>query len=153
MQQILIRSNQADGRFFLQGLGKQSLQWGTATSAQTSGRAGCDQVVTGIFEWHQWSVRESESPVVLAARSFAQRVASIPEVCAVVLDLGDSEPRITTYIERRDIAVRSRVHNLEFEVLGEYPSLAIDFLVLSLDSPGACVPAEGCSGIRIILRR
>lgn len=88
-----------------------------------------------------------------AARSFSESVQGIPEVRAVVLDVADTEPRITTYIERRDLAVRSRVHAAEFAVLKRFRALSLDFRVLSLDSPAARLPEEGSVGIRIMFRR
>ena len=91
--------------------------------------------------------------IAAAAAAFANRVKAIPEVRAVVLDVGDSEPRVTTYLERRDTQVRQRVYEAEMESHAASGPLGIDFRVRSLDNPGCSVPDGATAGLRVIFRR
>jgi hypothetical protein len=87
------------------------------------------------------------------ARSFAESVRDIPEVRGVVLDLGDAEPRLTTYIARREAGVRNRVYALERAFYRQFPALEVDFRTVCLDWRGSAMPAEDGPDVQVLLRQ
>jgi hypothetical protein len=77
----------------------------------------------------------------------------MPGVRAVVLDTTDPEVRITTFIDKRDPDLRSRIYAVEFEVLGRFGSFTADFRVRSLDTPGSQIPEHlPIGGVRVFGR-
>ena len=110
--------------------------WGTAVSVQTDR----GMQIPGVLAWRPRSESASGTPALRAAQAFASRVLTMPGVRAVALDRSDPEVRITTFIEKRDPDLRSRIYAVEFEVLGMFESLAADFRVRSLEMLGSEIP-------------
>ena len=111
------------------------------------------QAQPALSDWGEWIALSRHGQICGLATRFARRVKAILEVQAVTLDLGGDEPRIVTYIERRDLDVRHRVYEVEDEVCAESPGLQVDFHVVSLDAPGAAVPAATVAGATLLMRR
>jgi hypothetical protein len=88
-----------------------------------------------------------------AARSFSESVELIPEVRAVVIDIDRREPLITTYVGKRDPAVRSRIYVVEDETHARFPLVHVDFRVLSLEGSSSFPTSEADAGVHVLFSR
>jgi len=102
-------------------------------------------------DWQEWLAFSRHRRIRELAERFAGRVSAIAEVKAVTFDWSEDEPRIVTYIEKRDLAVRHRVYEAEDEVCAGLAGLQLDFQVVSLDAPGAVVPPATAAGPVLLL--
>lgn len=122
----------------------------STTGTVGSGTARCDSAFGPSGRWGEYAAHRR---IVEAAQHFADRASVIGEVKAVVLDFGDSEPQIVTYIAGRDVGVRSRVYAIEREVHRSFPELAIDFRVKRLDANGQAADKWKARASHVLLSR
>lgn len=82
-----------------------------------------------------WEVIDHGGPgrAVAAAYAFAQTVAAIKDVVAVMHAIDDEVHLIWTFICRRDKEVRRRVYACELWLMEQYPGLLCDFNVIARD--------------------
>ncbi len=69
-----------------------------------------------------------------AIYSFVRDVRKVGAVKAVSYAVLNDTVQIWTFIPERDKLARSAIYDVEFELMGRYPSLKFDFNVISLDS-------------------
>jgi len=98
--------------------------------------------------------RASTQPDLRSAMAyFVSRVQYVPEVRAVVRETRGAEPRLVTFIEQRDMVVRSRIYEIESEIYDMFSGLALDFRVVSLDSSARTLPVEEGDGVQVLFQR